>query len=85
MLRKYLDNLRMEQLAIPVTTIAVDLVDAVPLARDTGNATHNILESITLPPLSLPIVHLEQAVVDGGLLNNIPANVLVEKGCNRQA
>jgi predicted acylesterase/phospholipase RssA len=82
MLRKYLDNLRMEQLVIPVTTIAVDLVDAVPLARDTGDATHNILESINLPPLSLPIVHLEQAVVDGGLLNNVPANVLVEKGCN---
>jgi predicted acylesterase/phospholipase RssA/CRP-like cAMP-binding protein len=82
MMRKYLDNLRMEQLVIPVTTIAVDLVDGVPLARDTGDATHNILESINLPPLSLPIVQLEQAVVDGGLLNNVPANVLVAKGCN---
>src|SRR6516165_7309771 len=82
MLRKYLNNLRMEQLVIPVTTIAVDLVDGVPLVRDTGDATHNILESINLPPLSLPIVELEQAVVDGGLLNNVPASALVEKGCN---
>jgi predicted acylesterase/phospholipase RssA len=82
MLRKYLDNLRMEQLVIPVTTIAVDLVDGVPLVRAEGDATHNVLESINLPPLSLPIVHLEQAVVDGGLLNNVPANVLVAKGCN---
>jgi predicted acylesterase/phospholipase RssA/CRP-like cAMP-binding protein len=82
MLRKYLDNLRVEQLVIPVTTIAVDLVDGVPLVRDAGDATHNILESINLPPLSLPIVRLEQAVVDGGLLNNVPANTLVAKGCN---
>src|SRR5262249_8528264 len=82
MLRKYLDNLRMEQLVIPVTTIAVDLVDGVPLVRDTGDATHNVLESINLPPLSLPIVHFGQAVVDGGLLNNVPANTLVAKGCN---
>jgi predicted acylesterase/phospholipase RssA len=82
MLRKHLDKLRMEQLVIPVTTIAVDLVDGVPLVRDTGDATHNILESINLPPLSLPIVKLEQAVVDGGLLNNVPANALVAKGCN---
>jgi predicted acylesterase/phospholipase RssA/CRP-like cAMP-binding protein len=82
MLRKYLNNLRMEQLAIPMTTIAVDLVDGVPLVRDSGDATHNILESINLPPLSLPIVQLEQAVVDGGLLNNVPANTLVAKGCN---
>jgi predicted acylesterase/phospholipase RssA/CRP-like cAMP-binding protein len=82
MLRKHLDDLRMEQLAIPVTMIAVDLVDAVPLVRETGDATRNVLESINLPPLSLPIVQLEQAVVDGGLLNNVPANVLVAKGCN---
>jgi predicted acylesterase/phospholipase RssA/CRP-like cAMP-binding protein len=82
MLRKHLDHLRMEQLVIPAMTIAVDLVDAVPLMRDTGDVTNNILESINLPPLSLPIVRLDQAVVDGGLLNNVPANVLVAKGCN---
>ena len=82
MLRKYLDNLRMEQLVIPMTTIAVDLVDGVPLVRDSGDATHSILESINLPPLSLPIVEFDQAVVDGCLLNNVPANVLVAKGCN---
>jgi predicted acylesterase/phospholipase RssA/CRP-like cAMP-binding protein len=82
MLRKYLDNLRMEQLVIPLTTMAVDLVDGVPLVRDTGDATHNIVESINVPPLALPIVQFEQAVVDGGLLNNVPADALVAKGCN---
>ncbi len=82
MLRKYLDKLRMEQLVIPVITIAVDLVEGVPLVRDTGDATHNILESINLPPLSLPIIRAEQALVDGGLLNNVPANILNAKGCN---
>jgi predicted acylesterase/phospholipase RssA len=82
MLRKYLDELRMEQLIIPVTMVAVDLVDGVVVARDTGDATQGILESINLPPLSLPIMGVEQAVVDGGLLNNVPANTLVAKGCN---
>jgi NTE family protein len=82
MLRKYLDKLRMEQLVIPMITISVDLVDGIPLVRDTGDATDNILESINLPPLSLPIVRGEQALVDGGLLNNVPANVLVARGCN---
>jgi NTE family protein len=82
MLRKYLDELRMEQLVIPVMMISVDLVEGIPLVRDRGDATHNILESINLPPLSLPIVHEERAVVDGGLLDNVPADVLVAKGCN---
>jgi predicted acylesterase/phospholipase RssA/CRP-like cAMP-binding protein len=82
MLRKYMNHLRMEQLVIPVTTIAVDLVDGVALVRDSGDVTHNILESINLPPLSLPIIKSEQAVVDGGLLNNVPASALVAAGCN---
>jgi predicted acylesterase/phospholipase RssA len=82
MLRKCMDDLRMEQLVIPVMMLSVDLVDGVPLVRDSGDATHNILESINLPPLSLPIVQPDQAVVDGGLLNNVPADALVAKGCN---
>lgn len=82
MLRKHLGHLRMEQLLIPVTMISVDLVEGAAIVRDTGDTVHNIVESINLPPLSLPIVQAEQAVVDGGLLNNVPADVLVAKGCN---
>jgi predicted acylesterase/phospholipase RssA len=62
--------------------ISVDLVEGEPLVRDVGDATISVLESINLPPLSLPIIRSGQALVDGGLLNNIPANVLVAKGCN---
>ena len=39
-------------------------------------------ESINLPVLSVPIVRNGQALIDGGLVNNIPADVLVSKGCN---
>jgi predicted acylesterase/phospholipase RssA len=82
MLRKYVDDLRIEQLIVPVTMISVDLVEGIPLVRDRGDTTNNMLESINLPPLSLPIVGPGQAVVDGGLLNNVPASALVAKGCN---
>jgi predicted acylesterase/phospholipase RssA len=82
MLRKYLGRVRMEQLILPVFTISVDLVEGEPLVREVGDATIRVLESINLPPLSLPIIKSGQALVDGGLLNNIPANVLAAKGCN---
>ncbi len=52
------------------------------MVREADDATIGILESINLPPLSLPIIESGQALVDGGLLNNVPANVLVAKGCN---
>jgi NTE family protein len=82
MLRKYLGRARMEQLILPLFAISVDLVEGEPLVREVGDATVSVLESINLPPLSLPIVRSGEALVDGGLLNNIPANVLVSKGCN---
>jgi NTE family protein len=82
MLRKYLGRARMEQLILPMFTISVDLVEGGPVVREAGDATIDVLESINLPPLSLPILGPDQALVDGGLLNNVPANVLVAKGCN---
>jgi predicted acylesterase/phospholipase RssA len=41
-----------------------------------------VLESINLPVLSVPICRNREALIDGGLVNNIPADVLVSKGCN---
>lgn len=82
MLRRYLADLQLEQLPIPMNTITVDLVSGEPLVRDRGDAVDGILESINLPGLAAPICRNGQALVDGGLVNNVPANVLVEKGCN---
>ena len=82
MLRKYLGDARLEQLAIPTYTVTVDLVDGGPVVREHHEAVHSILESINLPGLSSPIVGEQEALVDGGLVNNIPADVLVAKGCN---
>ncbi len=52
------------------------------MVRQGGDAVHGILESINLPVLSTPIHRPGRALIDGGLINNIPADVLVSKGCN---
>ena len=82
MLRKYLGQATMEQLMLPTFTVSVDLVQGEAVVRGANDATIGVMESINLPPLSLPIIESGQALVDGGLLNNVPANVLVAKGCN---
>ena len=82
MLRKYLRDWRLEQLAVPCLSVTVDLVSGSSVVRERGDAVHAILESINLPVLSLPICRDGQALIDGGLVNNIPADVLVSKGCN---
>jgi NTE family protein len=82
MLRKYLHDHTLEQLAIPCMSVTVDLVEGNSVVREQGDAVHAILESINLPVLSVPICHKGQALIDGGIVNNIPADVLVSKGCN---
>ncbi|MBN8901595.1 MAG: patatin-like phospholipase family protein [Rhodospirillales bacterium] len=82
MLRTYLRDWRLEQLAVPCRSVTVDLVGGNSVVRDHGDAVHAILESINLPVLSVPIVRGGQALIDGGLVNNIPADVLVREGCN---
>jgi predicted acylesterase/phospholipase RssA len=82
MLRKYLRDWKLEQLALPCLSVTVDLVSGSAVVRERGDAVHAVLESINLPVLSVPIVRNGQALIDGGLVNNIPADVLVSMGCN---
>ncbi|WON74447.1 patatin-like phospholipase family protein [Nitrosospira sp. Is2] len=82
MLRKYFSDARLEQLPIPSCAVTLDLISGEAIVRDGGDVVHAILESINLPGLSMPIFRNGQALVDGGLVKNIPADVLVSYGCN---
>jgi predicted acylesterase/phospholipase RssA/CRP-like cAMP-binding protein len=82
MLRRYLHDWKLEQLTIPCLSVTVDLVSGQSVVRERGDAVHAILESINLPVLSRPICTKHEALIDGGLVNNIPADVLVSMGCN---
>jgi predicted acylesterase/phospholipase RssA len=82
MLRRYLNDWKIEQLPIPCRSVTVDLVSGQSVVRERGNAVHAILESINLPVLSVPLYSNHDAMIDGGLVNNIPADVLVSMGCN---
>ena len=82
MLRKYLSDLKLEQLIVPFHSVTVDLITGSQIVRSRGDAVHCILESINLPVLSTPICRRGQTLVDGGLVNNVPADVLVNLGCN---
>lgn len=82
MLRKYLGDSRLEQLTIPVYSVTVDLISGQPVVREEGDCVDAITESINLPVLSVPINRNGKSLVDGGIVNNIPADVLAASGCN---
>lgn len=82
MLRKYLHDWQLEQLPLPFTAVTVDLVSAEVVYRRKGDATQAILESINLPGIARPICYEGRALVDGGVLNVVPANVVAVQGAN---
>lgn len=82
MLRPYLGEKRLEQLPVPLSVLAVDLIQGTQVVRDRGDAIHAVLESINLPYLSRPILRDQMALVDGGVLNNLPGDILPERGAD---
>jgi predicted acylesterase/phospholipase RssA len=80
LLRQYLRDWPLERLPIPFRAVTVDLISGREVVHRAGDAVRAILESINLPVISKPIVHDGMALVDGSVLNNLPADVLTEEG-----
>jgi predicted acylesterase/phospholipase RssA len=82
MLRPYLHDWMLEELPIAFHALTVDLITCREVVRRSGDAVHAILESINLPVLSSPIFRDGMALVDGGVLNNLPSDALVRNGAD---
>ncbi len=80
MLRDYYFDWTFEQLPIPFFAVVTDLVAANQVVRESGDVVQAILESINVPVLSEPILRDGQVLVDGGVVNNLPAALLSERG-----
>jgi predicted acylesterase/phospholipase RssA len=80
LLRQYLRDWPLERLPIPFRAVTVDLISGREVVHRAGDAVRAILESINLPVISKPILHDGMALVDGSVLNNLPADVLTEEG-----
>ncbi len=78
MLREHFFDWELQQLLVPLTTIATDLVSGSEFIRKTGDCVSGILESINLGGISMPICRDGMVLVDGGYLNNVPADTLVQ-------
>ncbi len=74
--RKYLKNITIEQLLLPVHMVSVDLIGGQAVTRSQGDVVNCILESINYPIFGKPIFRDGLALVDGGVLINVPSSVL---------
>ena len=74
--RRYLHDYTFEQLLMPAQLITVDLISGEHRIRSQGDVTNSVLESINHPVFGAPILRNGEALVDGGVLMNLPVTAL---------
>jgi len=78
----YAAPLHCDDLPIPFRAVATDLEAAVPLALDRGSRAGALRATMAIPGIFEPIVLDDRFLADGGLLNNVPADVARAMGAD---
>lgn len=78
--RRYLNRYSFDDLLTPAQTVSVDLISGEHRIREAGDVVRSVLESINHPVFGAPILRDGEALVDGGVLMNVPVTALRQKG-----
>ena len=71
-----------DDLRVPLTLVAVDLNSGQEVHLREGSVSEAVRATVSVPGLLAPMEHDGQKLVDGGLLNNVPVDVVREMGAN---
>jgi NTE family protein len=71
---------RVEQLPIPFTAVAMDLVSGAPVLLDAGDLESALLASAAIPGVFPPVVRDGRTLVDGGVVAYVPVRAARQVG-----
>ena len=80
LLNRYLNNKTFGELGIPLAVVAVDLISEQEVVIRSGPVASAVRASCAIPGIFEPVVKDGQVLVDGGLRNNVPADVVRDMG-----
>jgi len=83
LLRRILPVLSFSELRIPLAVVTTDLETGETIVLTEGDLIEAILASTALPGLFPPIAWRGRRLVDGGLSNNVPIDLAIERGAGR--
>jgi NTE family protein len=78
-LRQMVGDVRIEDLAVPFFCVSSDLVAATTVVHETGPLWQALRASCSLPGLVPPVRSRGRFLIDGGLLDNLPVDVMRER------
>lgn len=70
------------ELKIPLKVVCTDLKTGKEIDFDYGNVAKVVSGSCSVPGIFSPVVYENMHLVDGGLRNNVPADIVKEMGAN---
>jgi NTE family protein len=70
------------RLKIPFRAVATDLLTGQPYIFDRGRMSEALRASIALPAIFTPVEKGDRLLVDGGLVNDLPTNVVRDMGAD---
>jgi NTE family protein len=79
MLERVFGGVQLQELPIEYFSVSCDLLSARVVQHRTGPATDAIGASMSLPGLVPPLRHADGLLVDGGLLNALPIDVMAKE------
>ncbi len=79
-LARHLGERTFAELAIPLALVAVDLASGEEVVLTEGSVVDAVRATISLPGVFAPVRLDDRLLVDGGVLNNLPADVVRRMG-----
>ena len=78
MLQRLFGELQVEELPRPFFTVSADLVSTHTVVHRTGPLVEAVGASMSIPGLAPPRASGRQLLIDGGVLNNLPVDLMAE-------
>ena len=80
LIERYLGNVMIEDLAIPFRSVAVDMIEQEVVEFSQGSLVDAIIASASIPGIFHPLVKEGRRLIDGGVLERVPAMRLQDMG-----
>lgn len=82
MLKMLTKGQNFEDLPIPIAVVATDLITGEEIVIDSGSIADGVRASLSIPGVFVPVVSGKKLLVDGALVNPVPADVCYQMGAD---
>ncbi len=81
-LSKYYENILLEDLPIPFCAVAADVLTGDEMRFDSGKVMDAVRASVAIPGVFTPFKYGDRVLVDGGIVNPVPVNIVRKMGAD---